>query len=504
VKLWLNEHRFVEIGAEERASLSSELFPRSRSVDWMGIMGFLPDPDTVLEKLGEDMTIYRQLLADAHVWSCYQSRKSGLLACEWEIREPAAGGVRANRNAARLAAEVMAALDINQVICDMLEAVFFGISPIETIWGAEGTRWVPRALVGRPPEWFQFNERNELRFRSRENQIEGEAVPEYKILLARHQGSYQNPYGERILSRCFWPVAFKKGGLKFWTIFTEKYGMPFLVGRVPRGTNETERTRLLSALAGMVQDAVAVINDDESIELKESGGTVRGQIYGDLINVCNREISKAILGQTLSTELDQGGSYAATKGHLEIRQDLVDGDKKMVRSLFNLLLRWVTELNFAGAAAPEFAFFEEEDIQKERAERDEILTRQGLRFTPDYYRRVYNLEQGDFELGLPPAPARGGSGPGFARKVPEPPPGSADETPGDLLDALGRRMLREADFGPLTGPIEALLRRARSLEEFRDGLLDLYPDLDEAGLGAMMQKAFTVAELSGRFDARRV
>ena len=71
------------------------------------------------------------------------------------------------------------------------------------------------------------------------------------------------------MSRCFWPVAFKKGGFKFWAVFTEKFGMPWLIGKVPRGTGDTDRAQLLDHLVKMVQDAVAVINDDESIAALE-------------------------------------------------------------------------------------------------------------------------------------------------------------------------------------------------------------------------------------------
>ena len=54
-----------------------------------------------------------------------------------------------------------------------------------------------------------------------------------------------------------------------------------------------------------------------------------------------------------------------------------------------------------GPPAPEFVFFEEENLQKERAERDEILNRQGVRFTDKYFQRVYNLDEGDFQLAEP-------------------------------------------------------------------------------------------------------
>lgn len=494
MKLWMNENEFIDL--QDRESLLKEIAPRSRSFDWMGIMGFLPDPDPVLRKLGQDITIYRQLLSDAHVWSCYQSRKSGVLSCEWEVSEQAGGSVRANRRAHQMIQEVMNGLDVYQIMTDMLDAPFFGMSPLEVLWisKSEISGWIPMDIVGRPPEWFAFDSENRLRFKSKENMIEGEELPEYKFLLPRHHASYQNPYGERILSRCFWPVAFKKGGFKFWAIFTEKYGMPWLVGKVPRSTNETERAALLTRLTSMVQDAAAVINDDESVEITEaSGKKASADIYEGLIKAANREISKAVLGQTLSTELDKGGSYAATKGHLEVRADLVDQDKRMVCQAFNTLFRWIGELNWTDATAPAFAFYEEEDIQKERAERDKVLSEQGVKFTKPYYQRVYNLEEGDFELSeAKPEDESSKQKKEFAE---------GDEDISMSSETITKRAISEASMDELIEPAKALLSQAGSLDEFRDGLIDLYGDMDETSFGNLMQQALLLADLAGRFDA---
>jgi hypothetical protein len=280
----------------------------------------------------------------------------------------------------------------------MLDAPFFGMAPIEVLWRKKD--WQPEWLKGKPPEWFVFSPENALRFLSKENQIEGEPVGDRKFLLPRHHATYQNPYGERVLSRCFWPVTFKRAGFKFWAIFVEKYGMPWVVGKVPRGTPEDERANVLAALEAMVQDAVAVMNDDESVEFPaapDKGAT--GALYEQLISMCNREISKALLGQTLSTELEGGGSYAAAKSHLEVRQDLIDQDKRMVADAFNTLFRWMGELN-GWAESPTFGFYEEEDLQLDRAARDKELAAQGAKFTRDYFLRTYNLEEEDLDASM--------------------------------------------------------------------------------------------------------
>ena len=192
--------------------------------------------------------------------------------------------------------------------------------------------WLPHDIQEKPNQWFVFDNDNRLRFLSSEAQLEGERLPPRKFLLTQHYATYENPYGQRILSRCFWPVTFKKGGWKFWVIFAEKFGIPTAIGKVPRATPADQRSALLTALGQMIQDAVAVINDDESIQLMEATQKgVTSELYERLIEVANTEISKAILGQTLSTEIPDRGSYAAAKSHLKVRGDLLDQDKKLVK-----------------------------------------------------------------------------------------------------------------------------------------------------------------------------
>ncbi|MBU2548341.1 MAG: DUF935 domain-containing protein [Proteobacteria bacterium] len=534
-KIWISETEYIEM--DDRRSLSADIACRSRSLDWMGMFGYLPDPDPILKKTGHEMTVYRSLLADAHVWSCVQSRKSGTLSCQWGL---AGAGSRnasaADRNMRVRIERVLAALDVDQVISDMLDAFLFGISPIEVIWNIGGSGqwerrgpsppglhptavwWLPQDLVGRPPEWFVFGADNDLRFLSRDHAVRGEALPARKFLLARHHASYRNPYGERTLSRCYWPVTFKRGGLKFWAMFTEKFGMPWVVGRVPRQTNDTERGRVLAALADMVQDAVAVINDDESIEFPEAKNrAASAEVYERLIVCANREISKAILGQTLTTELDRGGSLAATREHMEVRADLIDQDKRMVKAGFDRLFRWIAELNDPEAEPPVFQWFEEEGVRKDRAERDEILSRQGLKLARAYYLRTYDLLPGDVEEGPSTtlSPWRGGT---KASSEGSPLPmnfaafGEKGRGDGGLaLDGTGKQLdYQTIDSGAvkaaasaqqamneLIGLLLKAFRRTKSPEEIRETLDRLSPGLDTADLQDVLARALFASGLTG-------
>ncbi|MCE5333839.1 MAG: DUF935 domain-containing protein [Desulfobacteraceae bacterium] len=393
-----------------------EIVTRDRSYEWGNIWGYLPDPDPILLKAGAGSEVLERCLADAHVLACYQSRKAGVINSEFKLVYP-----KGSEGLAEYFDNLVESLPVYEIIAQLLDAPFYGFSVNEVIWRERGSKWVPIEIAQKPNEWFVWDKLNRLRFLSRANYLEGELLPPYKFLVCRHFPSFQNPYGIRIMSRCIWPVTFKKGGFKFWTIFVERFGIPWSVGKVPPGTDEEARNALLRTIEKMVQSACAVINDDETIEIMEAKtkGDGGGSVFQALVDACNAEISKAILTQTLSTEIGDKGAYAATQSHLAVREELCQMDKRLVSGVFNQLFQWCALLNFKSAKAPRFVFVEEDDAREAHARRDSQLSNQGVRFKPSYYERQYNLRPGEFTVAEPKPQIAGGKPADEARQKDE-------------------------------------------------------------------------------------
>ncbi len=382
---------------EAPKTLSQELAKREK-MDLNIVLGYLPDPDEILLNSGKDISAYRQLMVDSQVRACVNSRKAGTMSLLWEIDR---GKVKSKQ--AKVIQDLYNDLDIDAINSAILNAPMFGFQPIEIIWGRVGNYILPVELLPKNQEWFLFDKDGRLKLSTLNNCIDGEELPDRKFLTPTYNDIHNkkyNPYGDRVLSSCFWPVTFKKSGLKWWVTFTEKYGMPYIIGKLPRHTMDTERENMKDQLDAMVKDAVAVISDDaklEFIEPSEKGS--RADLYENLINVCDHAISKAILGQTLTTDgSDRGsGSYALGKVHAGVREDIVYSDKKIVERAHNQLIRWIWEINFNYGEVPKFSMFTQEEVNKDLAERDEILVRQGVKFSKDYYVTNYGLASGDFE-----------------------------------------------------------------------------------------------------------
>lgn len=489
--IWVSPTEFVQFG-EPSNKLSDQIATRGRSIDFYALGMYLPNPDPVLKALGKDIKVYQELRADAHVGGCIRRRKAAVKALEWGLdREKAKSRVAKNIEA------IFADLPIERIITEMLDAVLYGYQPMEITWRKVGGLVVPVDIIGKPANWFVFDEENKLRFRTRENSIKGEELPERKFLLPRQDPTYDNPYGFPDLSMVFWPTTFKKGGLKFWVQFTEKYGAPWVIGKHPRGTQDKEADDLLDKLEAMVQDAVAVIPDDSSVEIKEAAGKAgSAEVYERLLHFCRSEVSIALLGQNQTTEANS--NRASAQAGLEVTRDIRDGDKAIVEEAFNALIRWVCELNFSDGARPVFSLWEQEEVDKVLAERDEKLVKAGAKLTPAYFKRAYNLQDGDLDetpSALPPFanPADLAFAEGDV-SVPD------QDAVDAALDAKTAEEL-DAEMRSLLEPVLNAVEDGAAPEELLGMLAELYPDMDASALQERLARAIFVANLWGRLHA---
>lgn len=490
--IYVTPTEFVSFGENTRrlSSLGDEIATRVRSMDVAGFSFLLPNPDPILKRQGKDMRVYRDLRSDAHVGGCIRRRKAAVKALERRI-VPGRAGARA----ARRAEDLLDALDMDRVLNEMLDAVLFGWQPLELMWGYRGGALVPLDVVGKPGEWFTFDSQAQLRFRSREQPLFGEAVDPRKFLLARQEASYANPYGFADLSMCFWPTVFKRGGLKFWVTYVEKYGTPWLVAKQPRGTPAPEVDAVLDKMEAMIRDAVAAIPDDSSIEIIGAEGKgVNSDLYNDLLMFCRSEVSIALLGQNQSTEASS--THASATAGLEVAAAIRDGDARMVEATINQLLRWVTDLNEGeGAPAPTVELFEQQEVDTVQAERDAKLKAAGVAFTTQYWKRTYKLEDGDIELARQPV------GPGQAVSGTAPAEFAEGQQRGGPTPEQAVSML-SAGAGPIVsqwvGQVRALVTAHDDPQKLQTAMLDAFADLPTQDLTELMALAFELANLQGR------
>jgi phage gp29-like protein len=473
-------------------SASGALVTRDTALNGVLAHGWLPNPDPILKAMGADLAAYRDLRADAAVAGALRRRRAALLSMEWGIDRD-----RSRSRFARLCTEALNALDTARLFAEIAEASELGYAVLEIRWSRRSGHWLPAAIEGKPQEWFAFSARdNRLLFRSRSHP-DGEPLPERACLLAVQDPRYDNPYGNPDLAPCFWPVAFRRGGLRFWTRFTEKYGTPYLVGKLPRSAPQEEYDALANRLADMVQDAIAVLPDDGAITALTLDGSAHSDNFERYLRYCRSEITIALLGQDQTTESDS--TRASAQAGADVAAEIRDGQARLVTATITTLIDWIAQANGYSGPRPTFEMWEQEEVDATLAQRDVYLTQAGARLTADYFRRAYGLEQGDLDETPPPEPpgaaadpadpADPADAPAFADPDREPDPVAL------LADQLDRSSAPAIDGWLDT--VRALLADAPSLEEFRERLAAAWPDLDRQPYTLALAEALAATHLRG-------
>jgi phage gp29-like protein len=472
-------------------NLTSEIATRQNFDKIVTYWNMLPDPDPILRKIGKDITTYRELMTDPHLFSTIQQRKAGVLSLNWELQQQ-----ESTQNEFDLINNILININLENLIDQILNTPLFGFTVFEIIWKKEGNYLIPDRIDEKPQEWFFFDQYNNLNLKKNFNPNlgtnEGEIVNSLKFILVQHKPTYQNPYGERVLSRCFWPVTFKRGGLKFWITFTEKYGNPFMIGKLPRGSAQTDIDNLLTSLDNMIHDAVAVIPDDSSVEIKEAQRSSSVEVFKELMNFMNSEISKAILTQTLTTEVQDTGTYAASKTMGDMLHKVQQADKRLVERAINKIIDLIYQVNFNSTDKPKFILYADEDVDKILAERDQILVNTGIKFSKDYYIRNYNLLPEDFELSEKPTNQE------FAEKNKT---DLIQQTDTEKLTEQLPDKLLQLQIESTLKPVLTLIQNGETYEKIMEQLAKTYPAMSTNQLEELLSKLLFISEIVGRNSA---
>jgi len=471
-------------GLLKALNFPNKIVTRDTDPNFMINFGVLPNPDPILAKMGKDQDVYAAMQYDPHIMGELRSLRSGLLG--YEYRFVAGADDVESLNAVNVIQDAIGkqpakGMRWNDFHWGIYKAILEGQSIYEMAWEytADGLL-LPSVLFDRPARRFRYSIDNELRFLTQNSPLFGEDAPsEKRFLVTRHMSSYDNPYGVAVMSACFWSYTFKHAGFKWFAKFAEKYGIPWAIGRYPEGSDTKVQNALAESLQAMIEDAVAAIPEGNSVELiepKTSGDPVQER----LINLCNREMSKALTSQTLATEIQGNGSRAASETHQARQDSIAKSDRTMVSDTVNQLLEWITELNFKGATAPYHEFYQEEEARKEWAEVLD-LARHYLPISTDFaYKRLQITppEKGADLLGVGESASLS-----FGRSL------NFGKEGGDASKGLA--------VDDLVDPIFFLLGQANNLEDFQDRLLEVYPELDDSKFADYMALALSQSYLQG-------
>ncbi len=435
------------VAAPERGEIATTRDGRDITRGYVSPFEQLAPQDSVLMARGAgNYQIYREVLRDTQVKSTLSQRFGAVVSRTWEV-EPG-GNSAVDKAAAEFLKEQLKDCAWDAATSKMLYGVYYGYGVAEMMWGRDGRYVTIDKIKVRDRRRFAYDGAMQLRLLTMSKPSPGELLPERKFWNFCTGADHDDePYGLGLAHWLYWPVFFKRNGIKFWMIFLEKFGTPTAKGTYPGGASASEKTKLLDALQAISTDAGVIIPEGMAIELIEAARSGTAD-YTELYDRMDAAIAKVVLGQTLTSEA-AGGQYKA-EVQMDVRQDLVKSDADLICESFNSgPARWLTEWNFPGARLPRvFRQIDEGEDLAERAKVDQALHEMG--YEPESIEQINETYGGRWKKKTAPPPV------GSAAVV-DPVAVDFAEAPAAVAAAVAEQLALETGAAQLAAQWEALL-----------------------------------------------
>ncbi|RJF84865.1 DUF935 domain-containing protein [Azospirillum cavernae] len=475
--------------------------------------GLTPDRLARLLRASEhgDATAYLELAEDMeerdlHYRGVLSTRK--LSVAQLEVTVEAASDAADDQKAAALVRDAIAAFDIEEMLFDLLDGLGKGYSVVEMIWdttAADGWRVV--GFEYRDPRWFQYDRVDGRTLRLVDGSANGEDLQPNRFIIHRPKTKSGVPIRGGLARVSAWAYLFKTFTIKDWVVFAEVYGHPLRLGKYGLGASERDKDVLLAAVRDLGSDAAAIIPESMQIEFQQaSTGSV--ELWEKLADWLDRQVSKAVLGQTTTTDAISGG-HAVGKEHRQVQGDIERADGRQLAATLNRdFVPVLVSVNLGPRDRyPKIRIGrpDEEDIGA-LVERVVKLVPLGLKVGMSTIRDRIGIPDPapDEELLTPP------SAPPPPQSVPTPATQSvqADAVPSfDLDAAIAEQLAAEGwNMAAIVDPIRALLSEAKSLEDVQARLTApemvarLLGAMDSSGIEEALSRAGIGAWLAGRAE----
>jgi phage gp29-like protein len=483
----------VSVALREIASVTNNIFH-----PYVGRL--LLNEDGILMQRGGmlGLRLYDELERDPRVFAVLQKRKNAVNAYQWVVEGT-------SKRACDIVTAQLRDLNFEEANVGLQDAVLKGFAVGEAMWARDGASIVPERIITRDQRRFRFDIDYQLHLVTYDDMLVGIDLPDRKFIVHTWGAKDGSPYGWGMGARLYWPVFFKRQSIGFWLAFLDKFGMPTSKGTYPPNASPQEKQKLQDVLDAIAQETSISIPEGMIVELLESQRTGDNSGYDKITRYMDEQIAEAVLGETLTTNIGDVGSKAASDTHNDVRLELAKGDAKGLDRTYNgTLVKWIVDLNCPGEAYPRLRHeVDEEEDLTQRAARDVQIKSLGFTPTLDYITKTYG--DGWVEAPPPPPPIgppglgpRDPRGPGFAELLPM-------QSGAPLVTAWSDRVGDTAApaIAAMVDRIRLLAGECGSLEELRDKLIGLYGALDPSLMAKALLQALTVSDLAGHYEASR-
>lgn len=393
----------------------------------------------------------------------------------------------------------------------LLDALGKGYGVVEIGWSTS-KRWVPNQYAWRDPRWFQWDREtgHQLRMLDPADMANGVELRPFKFAVHKPNLKMGLPVRGGLARLAAWAFLFKFYGVKDWATFAESYGQPLRLGKYDASATPKDVDILFNAVSMIGTDCAAVIPKAMEIEfVKAEGGTGSGaDLYQKFAEFLDKQVSKAVVGQSGTADVQTGGGYAQSKVLDGVRGDICESDaKQLARTIRRDVIEPYVRFNYGPDAKIPGLLLQTPKTEDLKALSEALapMIDRGLKVRASQMREKFGLDapELDDEVLGPAEKAQPGAGV-TPPSDPAQPGGKAlnragADRPGDRTDELTDELLEgwTEDLDPLVEPFERLASASNSYAEFSAGLDAAVAVMDVAVLARTLGAALFKARAQG-------
>lgn len=183
-------------------------------------------------------------------------------------------------------------------------------------------------------------------------------------------------------------VLWKKNAMGYWSEHAEKFGQPMRIGRTDT-TDDALLANMEANMRNMGSSFWGVFDKADEFELLTGNTTSNHELYDMMIERCNSELSKLILGQTGTT--DEKSFVGSAQVHKNVLSEIVEADDKYVTSEINKNVIPLLNMHGLGFENCTFEFNYAESLSlKDKAEVDAKFMPY-VKFNKEYLEQTYGI-----------------------------------------------------------------------------------------------------------------
>lgn len=299
--------------------------------------------------------LFAEMAKDSMVQTSLTIKTLGVLASGWKVT-----GATEQADFVREAFSRMQG-SVHTVLQNAMDAFVHGWSIQEIAYQGDAGKWWIQAVKPKDPRHFSLEIDEFETTKSIKLNLPGEPEMSFapdRFVIYRHRPGYGRPYGQSDLEAAVPNYREKKRLMEAWRLHLEKFASPTLLAKFGKGATSEDQSAMLRSLEALAKNSAIVFPDEFEVSpLGDRNNASQG--FMDAIDFHNREITRAIVGQTLTTsEGTRVGSLAMGRVHLQvfllqleaIRRDLAD------TVMNEQIIKPLVALNFGDVEMPKFEF----------------------------------------------------------------------------------------------------------------------------------------------------